>query len=406
MILMMAILLAVIMVVSPVAAWGASVKVAAVDDESGTSATSVYSGQMGTFYYSDYAAQTITTEQPANINAATLAKYDTLFLFACNPAVFSASQKADIVAWVNAGGKLVITDSEDPYPNTWDYTWLPAPFATAVPGAQGASGKLFDVEENQISKIDTTSPFYIDNLTLSSGTDAVGDANIFTSYVPSDWCVDMIADNVLAIPPGPTVVYTKGAGDGIVIYDGLDWDYAGSGTGYSGNGQWIKKIIRNAFNAYSLPCSQPPIQQSLIVDKTCDKTVYAKDDLVVCTITVTNPGTYTAQNVGLVDYPPAEITMGTTTASLGNIAPGQTITTVFRATADKEGCDLENKVVATGYYGGQPIFTGGDTFVFTIGDPAACNPHPSPEFPTLALPVGMILGLAFVVYSLKPVRKN
>lgn len=403
--MMMAILLAVIMVCSPVAAWAASVNVAAVDDESGTYADRVYSSDMGYMYYSDYPAQTITTVQPANVNAATLANYDTLFLFACNPAVFSASQRADIVAWIDNGGKLLIWDSEEPYPSSWDYSWLPAPFATAVPGAQGASGKLFDMEENQISKIDTTSPFYIDNLTLSTGTDAVGDANIFTSYVPSDWCVDMIADNVLAIPPGPTVVYTKGAGKGIVIYSGLDWDYAGGGTGYSGNGQWLKKILRNEMNAFSLPCSIAPPPGSLTVDKTCDKTVYAVGDPIVCDITVTNPSAYTVQNVGIVDYPPAEITMGTTTASLGNMAPGQTIVTKFRATADTEGCDLENKVVATGYYGGQPLFTGGDTFVFTIGDPANCNPS-IPEFPSLALPVGMILGLAFVVYSLKPVRKD
>ena len=38
--------------------------------------------------------------------------------------------------------------------------------------------------------------------------------------------------------------------------------------------------------------------------------------------------------------------------------------------------------------------------------PETCNLHPVPEFPSLALPAGMILGIAFVVYSLRATKKD
>ncbi len=385
--------------VGSAAAWGTSANVAAVSDE-GFYANNVYSGNMGYVYYSDYPDQTFTSFAPADVNAANLASYDTLFLFASDPSLFNAQQKADIVAFVQNGGKLIIWDSEDPYyDGSWDYTWLPTPFATAVPGAMGASGTLVIVEENMLSSNNVASQFYIDAATLGSSTDAVGDANVFTSFVPSQWCVDMTATNYLQIT-GPTHVYSKSLGSGLIIYCGLDWDYAGYYTGFGGGyGDELKKMLMFELDANNLPCGSVP-PTSLTVTKVADKTKYQVGDPVTFTISVTNPsGQYTASNVGLVEYPPAEVTLSTMTANLGDLAPGQSASCTFTGTADEDGCDLENSVVATGYYSGLPVFSGGDTAVFDIGD--SCNGIPSPEFPSLALPVAMVMGMVFIVYSMK-----
>jgi len=407
----MAILIMVIMIASPAAAWGASHNVAAVTDGSSTSAQ-VCSSQMGCVYFSDYESTVpgldMVTMSPANVNTVNLANYDTLFLFATNPSVFSASQKADINAFVARGGKLLIWDSEDPGTGTvWDYQWLKTPFATAVPGAYGAHGILDIVANNQLSSDNPADASYIDAAGLGSNTDAVGDANVFTSFVPSQWCVDMTADSVLTwMPTGPTHVFTaNSASSGIIIYSGLDWDAAGYTSGWGTSDAYeLKKILRNEMTASSLPCGIPP-STTLTVQKTCDKAVYAVGDTVVCTISVTNPDTtYTAEDVAIIDYPPAEVSLISTPVNLGDIGPGQTVETKLRGTAVAEGCNLENSVVATGYYLNLPIFTGGDTTTFDIGNTCGgCPPGTTcaPEFPSLALPVGMILGIAFIAYSLR-----
>lgn len=384
--LLIALIIASLILIGPAMAWGASTNIACVDDESNTYSTQVYSSHMGYVYYSDYTqSATMDTVEPGSVNAGTLANYDTLFLFACNPSVFTVQQRADIVAFVLGGGKLIIWDSEDPgYMGTWDYSWLPSPFATAVPGAQGAQGALTITEENTLSSNDVTSPYYINAALLGTNTDAVGDANIFTSYVAADWCVDMVADNVLQIPPGPTHVYTKSAGAGIIIYCGLDWDYAGSGTGL-----YLNKILQNEFNTASLPCNVQP-SGNLDVTKTADESQYTIGDTITFTVTVHNPTVYTAYTVGLVDYPPAEVTLlDPASYALGDLAPGDTVVTVITATADANGCGLENSAVATGYTSGIAVFTGSDTVVFGIGP---CGTQ-VPEFPTLALPIGLIIGM-------------
>jgi uncharacterized repeat protein (TIGR01451 family) len=420
--MVMAVLLTFVTVITPVAAWGASQNVAAVADDF-SSATEVCSTQMGCVYFSDYESTIpgldIVTMSTANVNTANLANFDTLFLFATNPTVFTAQQQADINAFVARGGKLIIWDSEDPGTGVvWNYQWLATPFATAVPGAYGAFGVLDIVVDNQLSSDNPSDPTYIDAAALGSQTDAVGDANVFTSYVPSQWCIDMTADSTLTwMPTGPTHVFTANtASSGIIIYSGLDWDAAGYNAGWTGTNpagtglvrDELKKILRNELMASVLPCS--PISTTLDVEKTCDKAVYAEGETIVCTITVTNPSaTLTAEDVAFIDYPPAEVTLAPTTGTLGDIPPGQSETTTLRGTADEEGCDLENSVVATGYFTppGQttplPIFTGGDTAYFDIGDD--CGPIRTPEFPSLAVPAAMVIGFLGVALFIQRSRE-
>ena len=391
-------------------AWGASSNVAAVDDESNTNANWVYSANMYYVYYSDYSSVTMTTVEPGDVNAVTLGNYDTLFLFACDPTVFSASQKTDIVNFVKNGGKLIIWDAEDPYylPTgpVWDYSWLPTPFLTAVPGAMGAQGTLTIVEENMLSTTDPSDLYFIDANVLSTGTDAVGDANVFTSFIPEQWCVDCMAENYLDIT-GPTHVYTDSSsgdvGNGIIIYSGLDWDYAGYGLS---QGAWLKKMLKQEFEASSLPCGSVP-PTNIDVTKVSDKTDYTVGETVTFTVTVTNPATnpYTAENVVLTDYPPDEVTLSPTTFNLGDIDPGDSVVTVITGTADQSGCDLENSAVAVGYYGQYPVFSGGDTVTFNI-DCTGPSPTPIPEFATIALPVASILGLLFFFNHRKRREEN
>ena len=89
-------------------------------------------GELGDF--------TFTPMAPADVSAASLAPFDTAVLnvatiaMACNTNTLSASQQADLVAFVAAGKKLIIFDSEC-YPGPVDYSWMPFPFTTSNPGA-------------------------------------------------------------------------------------------------------------------------------------------------------------------------------------------------------------------------------------------------------------------------------
>jgi hypothetical protein len=145
--------------------------------------------------------------------------------FRCNVNVLLPAQaKADLISFVSNGGKLIIYDSECA---TQNYNWLPYPFTTANPGAQGASGTATIAEDNALSHSSSGDPKYINAPVLSSGTDAVGDANVMTSF-NANWCVDMSSVNVLQYK-GPTHTYAR-YGSGLMIYNGFDVDYLGSGT--------------------------------------------------------------------------------------------------------------------------------------------------------------------------------
>ena len=127
-----------------------------------------------------------------------LAGYDTLVLNGvCDIGSASflgnATFRSRIRDFVDAGGKLVIWDSE--CTNT-DYSQFFLPFTTNNPGARGATGTLTIVEENTLSNSDPGSPSYLDVALIGSRTDAAGDANVFLTYDPN-WCVDMLAVNTV-----------------------------------------------------------------------------------------------------------------------------------------------------------------------------------------------------------------
>lgn len=353
---------------SPSLAWGNSVNVAVVDD--------YYSPQMGYIYPADYPNQTFSVFTPSNLSASTLTNKDTLILWAFDPGMFSSAQKSVINSWIYSGGKLIIWDSEEPYgiAGGWDYTWLPYPFSTSVPGAMGATGQGFwVVEENPLSSANPASPYYIDTAFLNNYTDAIGDSNVFTSYSTS-WCVDMKAKNYLGVE-GPNHLYAK-YGSGLIIYSGLDWDYAGYSTGWStyDNGSYnLKKLFKQELEvSWNLPCGV--IQTgtpTLEVIKTADITSANIGDTITFSITVTNTGNDTAYNVNLTDILPAELSAaGATTFLLGNMASGASAIRTLTATvvsAPATSSYITNIANAVGRDSQQNLVAGSGNVQISIG---------------------------------------
>jgi len=160
-----------------------------------------------------------------------------------------------ITNFVNNGGKLIIYDSECTHNN---YTGFIYPFTQSAPGAYGASGPCWIVENNTLSHNDTASASYV-NTALLINTDAAGDANAMVSSDPN-WYVDMVAENTLGVT-GPVHTYAI-YGDGLIIYNGLDIDYmddyygiGNSGTGYTGGAQVLGMIWYLELCGQTLPTS-------------------------------------------------------------------------------------------------------------------------------------------------------
>ena len=177
-------------------------------------------------------AMNFTNVAPGDVTAANLTSYDTVILnvassqMGCQTSTLTSQSKQDLVTWLGQGNKLIIYDSECTFGGSVDYTWLPFPFTTNNPGAYGAHGTLTIVENNSLSCAIPSSPYYIDAGTLGSKTDAVGDANVMTTFDPN-WCLDMSATNRNNVT-GPVHTYAHyrvGSNTGLIIYNGLDVDY-------------------------------------------------------------------------------------------------------------------------------------------------------------------------------------
>lgn len=213
-------------------------------------------GELGDF--------TFTAMDPAAVNAAALAPFDTAvlnvasFAMGCNTNTLTPAQQTDLVNFVGVGKKLVIFDSEC-FPGPVDYSWMPFPFMTANPGALGAQGTLTVVEDNLLSTLigdpSCVGPdiHCIDVASLGSSTDAVGDMNVMTTFDPN-WCIDMSGTNAINTT-GPVHTYAKypaGTDVGLFIYNGLDQD-----PQYSGNSDlrkiWVQEL-QQPFDPSNLPC--------------------------------------------------------------------------------------------------------------------------------------------------------
>ena len=158
--------------------------------------------------------------------------YDTVMLMTSDfnfPTYWAdADFSSRILGFVNGGGKLIIYTSESRVTNYASFVY---PFTVNSPGATGSSGgTLLNVADdtlssNNVADVPPAIPgAYINRAVILSQTDAVGDCNVMTS-VDSNWYIDMTAINVNNVG-GPVHTYAF-YGAGLIIYNGLDIDYAG-----------------------------------------------------------------------------------------------------------------------------------------------------------------------------------
>jgi Big-like domain-containing protein len=165
--------------------------------------------------------------------------------------------KTNIESFVSNGGKLIIWDPECTSTNYSNFVY---PFTTSNPGAAGATGTLTDVEENSLSSSVPANDAFVNVVAVSTGTDAVGDANVFVSF-NQNWCTDLRATNTLGVN-GPVQTYAR-LGSGLIIYSGLDKDAMSNVTpsfdkaSLSGAVHlqriWLLELLQ-PFNPDNLPC--------------------------------------------------------------------------------------------------------------------------------------------------------
>jgi hypothetical protein len=183
--------------------------------------------------------------------------YDTLVLAQmCDGAVrmgaLSPAFKQALMAWVAAGHKLIIQDSDDCYPGP-NYGFVPFRFKTDTPGARGAEGSsLRFVETNQMLQDRTGRPGFLDVEAWVNGVrkhrNELGDASVFVAW-DANWCGQLAVRNVQKVM-GFALAYAR-YGRGLIIYDGFDNDQ-NLEAGYD---QMAIRELAQGFDPDNLPCA-------------------------------------------------------------------------------------------------------------------------------------------------------
>jgi hypothetical protein len=163
----------------------------------------------------------------------------------------SSTFKQALLAWVAAGHKVIIQDSDYCAGSRMpDYSFLPFPFATANPGAAGARGEAGVIEDSSLVSSDSKSPAFIDTAAWVAAQNDIGDSNVVVRF-DARWCGAMWAKNKLK-KNGMSLAYAR-YGRGLFIYDGFDFD--------QGPIQIYRKLVGQEllqpFDPDYLPCSQP-----------------------------------------------------------------------------------------------------------------------------------------------------
>jgi outer membrane protein OmpA-like peptidoglycan-associated protein len=161
----------------------------------------------------------------------------------------SKGQTDALLAWVSAGHKLLIVDSDSCSKSQYDF--VPYAFTTSNPGAQGASGdRLIIVENDALGTGDKSdfAHFFNPQTFINNRNNQLGDANIVTTQ-DAHWCGHLFGTNVKK-DNGFMQMYAP-YGQGIIIYDGFDHD-DGSNPGY--------QRVRGLEFALSVPVAMPCTQ--------------------------------------------------------------------------------------------------------------------------------------------------
>jgi hypothetical protein len=164
----------------------------------------------------------------------------------------SPAFKQALMAWVAAGHKLIIQDSDDCVPGP-DYSFIPFKFKTNTPGARGAPG--FDtrwVEVNQMLQSRAGRPGFLDTKAWERNErhyrNELGDANTFVAW-DANWCGQLTVRNVNNVT-GFALAYAH-LGRGLIIYDGFDNDQ----TMERGYDELAVRELSQGFDPDNLPCS-------------------------------------------------------------------------------------------------------------------------------------------------------
>lgn len=186
-------------------------------------------GRLGAYWYpagfpQDFPGFRFTPLAVALLTPDSLTGVDTVVL-AC---VDSASKRVApwqgdaLNAFVYAGHKLIIYDADKCGTET-DYSFLPYPFKTANPGAQGASGKNLYLVESDTLGSDKKDPQHFLDVPgyLAERNAQIGDANTVTTHDPH-WCGHIFGTNALNVN-GFMHMYAP-YGRGLIIYNGFDED--------------------------------------------------------------------------------------------------------------------------------------------------------------------------------------
>ena len=157
--------------------------------------------------------------------------------------------KQALMAWVAAGHKLIIQDS-DACGHSPDYSFLPYPFKTLNPGANGARGEAGILENSTLASDSTKDAAFIDVVTWKKGQNDLGDSNVVVEW-DARWCGAMWAKNKFQ-KNGFALAYAH-YGRGLIIYDGFDSDQSAT-FNYR---KLVAQEIAQPFDPDYLPCSSP-----------------------------------------------------------------------------------------------------------------------------------------------------
>jgi hypothetical protein len=210
------------------------------------------SGESGVYTPASGSPVTLTNVSMSALNADAhaLDAFDTAILYqTCNiGAPANASAMAEVNAFLAAGRKVMIFDADGCSPNassrgsTPDWSGFSFPFETNNPGPQGASGSYSEVEPSSLTAGLSVGPVE---------GDAVGDANIFTTF-DSHWFQAIAATNTNGVT-GRLEAYAEASTGGLVLYSGEDFWYT---FGPSAHLQTVfDNMLGTPWNPANLPSS-------------------------------------------------------------------------------------------------------------------------------------------------------
>jgi Bacterial Ig-like domain (group 1) len=241
----------------------------------------------------------------ANPAILTTGGFDTLLLYeTCTiGSPLHLNARKAINAFFANGGKVMIFDADACSTafnglGVADWSGFLFPFKTTAPGPLGQTGSYLVVIPSTLTAGLVVGP---------QPSDAVGDANVFTSSAP-EWCVSIVAQSNAPPPnnvPGFVEAYARTPAGGLAIYEGEDFWFTWKGTGLGPADlahlkQVFDLMLAQPFNPDGLPagaaCPIPashiilnPPSQSLFTGSTATVTATVKDSVgnPVAGVTVT-----------------------------------------------------------------------------------------------------------------------